>query len=130
MNPEDSHHEIETLLRANRPQVHAPPGLEARILRSLEEPEPSWMSRFWPWLLLPPAVAMSATLLLQPSQRKEIPPVTRHNPPPVEIVEQPVSPIARWKNPLETESLALQRDMRRASQFLINSLPALPTLAE
>ncbi|RYD21170.1 MAG: hypothetical protein EOP88_12420, partial [Verrucomicrobiaceae bacterium] len=80
MIPEESHDEIGELLRSNKPQVTTPPGLETRILRSLEAPAKSPAGRFWPWLLLPPAVA-SVVLMLQPP-RKEVSPVTRMEPPP------------------------------------------------
>lgn len=127
MNPEEPHDEIGEMLRASKPRVSPPAGLEARILRSLEPREPKPAIRFWPWLLLPPAMA-AVVLMLRPVPTEK-PPVTRIDPPPVEIVKtEPAS--VRWKNPLETESLALQRDVRRAGNFLIHCLPSVPAPAE
>ena len=122
MNPEDSHDKIGEMLRANKPQVTPPPGLETRILRSLEPRESPRPHRFWPWLLLPPAMA-AVVLMLRPAQPVS-PPVARLDPP-AEIAEKEANSI-RWKNPLEDESLALRRDVRRAGNFLIHCLPSVP----
>ena len=123
MNPEEPRDEIGEMLRATKPQATPPPGLEARILRSLEPREPKPAIRFWPWLLLPPALA-AVVLMLRPMPTEK-PPVARMDPPPAEIVK-PEPSSARWRNPLETESLALQRDVRRAGNFLITCLPSVP----
>lgn len=122
MNPEEPHDEIGEMLRSSKPQVIPPPGLEARILRSLEPRERKPAIRLWPWLLLPPA--MAAVVLMLRTAPPDRPPVARIDPP-VKITMPGKEPV-RWKNPLETESLALQRDVRRAGNFLITCLPALP----
>ena len=124
MNPEDSHDEIGKLLRSTKPRVTPPPGLEARILHSLEPRKPKPVIRFWPWLLLPPATA-AVVLMLRPTSGETKAPGARTLPtPPLLVKPGPAS--IRWKNPLETESLALQRDLQRAERFLVSCLPVLP----
>lgn len=126
----ESHDEIVDLLRSHKPQVEVPAGLEARILRSLQTKERSLMSRIWPWLLLPPAMAMGI-LLLRPSYQKPSP--IAHVAAPVEVprpVVVEVGPTPVFMNPLENESLALERDAGRAGRFLIDCLPSFGGLAD
>jgi hypothetical protein len=122
MNPEEPHDEIGEMLRSSKPRVIPPAGLEARILRSLESRERPQPRRFWPWLLLPPAMA-AVVLMIRPAS-SDRPPVARIEPP-VTVAAAKVKS-ARWKNPLESESLAFQHDMRRAGNFLIHCLPTVP----
>jgi hypothetical protein len=120
--PRDSYSEIGELLRSHKPDPRPGPGLEARIMQSLRPVEPAATSRFWPWLLLPPAVA--AGMVLMWPQPAPLPAVTQQVPaPPVAAAP----PAVLGDNPLERESLALRNDARRASRFLIDCLPGLDT---
>ena len=128
MKSEDPFHEIGELLRSHKPDPRPSPGLEGRILRSLPPRQPSPAAgRFWPWFLLPPAAAAGIVLLWP--EPVAVPVITRQEPPPVPVVEPRAAAIFQ-ANPLEQEKLALQRDARRASRFLIDCLPSLDTALE
>jgi hypothetical protein len=126
MKSHEPYDEIGELLRSHKPRIAPPPGLEARILRSLAPREPSLISRFWPWLLLPPAMAMGLLLLRPTYQRPS--PTTHVNTQPPALAAPPIYP--DYINPLESESLALERDARRAGRFLIECLPSFGGVAE
>lgn len=126
MKSHQPYDEIGELLRSHKPQVAPPPGLEARILRSLAPRERSLTSRIWPWLLLPPAMAMGV-LLLRPFAQKPSP-VAHVDTPPPPVMVAPNAPVDI--NLLESESLALERDATRAGRFLIDCLPSFGGMEE
>ena len=78
--------------------------------------------------LLERAAAAAGIVLLWP-EPVAVPVITRQEPPPVPVVETRAAAIFQ-ANPLEQEKLALQRDARRASRFLIDCLPSLDTALE
>ena len=123
MKSREPHEEIGDLLRAHKPDPRPSPGLEARIIRSLGEPEPAKVSRVWPWFLLPPAVA-AAIVLIWPDPAA-VPVVTGTDPAPAQTNQRVEPPVTVSSNPLEREKLALENDARRASRFLIECLPSL-----
>ena len=123
MKSREPHDEIGDLLRAHKPDPRPSPGLEARIIRSLGEPEPAKVSRVWPWFLLPPAVA-AAIVLMWPDPAA-VPVVTGTDPAPAQTNHRVAAPVTVSSNPLEREKLALENDARRASRFLIECLPSL-----
>lgn len=124
MKPREPYHEIGELLRAHKPDPQPSPGLEARIVRALGEPErPQNVHRVWPWFLLPPAVAAAIVMMWpEPVAR---PPLAHSGPAPVTIQEDSTAAAILARNPLEQEKLALENDARRASRFLIDCLPSL-----
>ena len=123
MKSREPHDEIGDLLRAHKPDPRPSPGLEARIIRSLGEPEPAKVSRVWPWFLLPPAVA-AAIVLMWPDPAA-VPVVTGTDPAPAQTNQRVEPPVTVSSNPLVREKLALENDARRASRFLIECLPSL-----
>lgn len=123
MKSREPHDEIGDLLRAHKPAPRPSAGLEARIIRSLGEPEPAKASRLWPWFLLPPAVA-AAIVLMWPDPAAVLV-ITAADPAPVETKRGGEPPAMVVGNPLESEKLALENDARRASRFLIDCLPSL-----
>jgi hypothetical protein len=123
MMPREPYHEIGDLLRAHKPDPKPSPGLEARIVRSLGEPEVAKVHRVWPWFLLPPAVA-AAIVLMWPDPAP-IPAVTRVETSPAETALGTEASAILAHNPLEQEKLAIENDARRASRFLIDCLPSL-----
>ena len=123
MKSREPHDEIGDLLRAHKPDPRPSAGLEARIIRSLGEPESAKVSRVWPWFLLPPAVA-AAIVLMWPDPAA-VPVVTGTDPAPAQTNQRVEAPVTVSSNPLEREKLALENDARRASRFLIDCLPSL-----
>lgn len=114
----ESHPEIAGLLRSCKPDPRPSPGLESRIMQSLQDNRTQSPGRLWPWFLLPPAVAAGIALMWpQPAPPSSL---SRHVPAPPAPV--PAAGIAD-RNPLELEALALRTDVRRASHFLIDCLP-------
>jgi len=156
MNDHEPFREIEDLLRADKPRVTPPPGLEERILDSIQRNERERKLRILPWLLVPAAAAAVAIAMLWPSQQPGQTPVagTETVPvveKPVEVaevqetlsVEAPPEEVAGntgnagehglaafFENPLARETRALKRDARRAGHFLINALPSLSVEVE
>jgi hypothetical protein len=123
MKSREPHDEIGDLLRAHKPDPQPSPGLEARIIRSLGEPEPAKAVRVWPWFLLPPAAA-AAIVLMWPDPTA-VPAISASDPAPVPTDQRVESPLMVATNPLEREKRALENDARRASRFLIDCLPSL-----
>lgn len=114
----ESHPEIAGLLRSCKPDPRPSPGLESRIMQSLQNPRSQRPGPVWPWFLLPPAVAAGIALMWpQPAAPSSL---SRHVPAPPAPV--PAAGITD-RNPLELETLALRTDVRRASHFLIDCLP-------
>jgi hypothetical protein len=123
MKSREPHDKIGDLLRAHKPAPRPSAELEARIIRSLGEPEPAKVSRVWPWFLLPPAVA-AAIVLMWPDPAA-VPVLTGADPAPAQTNHRVEAPVAVASNPLEREKLALENDARRASRFLMECLPSL-----
>lgn len=125
MKNDDSDREIGDLLRSRKPSAEPSPFLEDRILLALERHRRPAPRRRWPWLLVPPAFAALALLLSRPpAPRQEISRTT-----PLAPVE-PAIRLADFTNPLEQETLALNRDARRAGDFLLDCLPSLGRVSE
>lgn len=153
MTPEQERFdEIGDLLRSNKPDPQPPPELEARILLALRRSAPRVERRVWlrRWFVLPPALAMAASLATVALV------LMRTGPQPDASVVAPISstskaadvlsplpivpPIAPdtasvWsaivqENPLEMEVRALQRDANRATRFLIDCLPTLSNVGD
>ena len=124
MNSREPFHEVGELLRSQKPDLQPSPGLEMRILRALPSRENSTSRRVWPWFLLPPAVAMGVILL---APKPSTPPMVTQHPEPVKELrlEPDIAESALSNNPLKHETLALQRDAKRAGRFLIECLPSL-----
>jgi hypothetical protein len=126
MNRETPSDEIGDWLRASKPQIEPPPGLEARILQSLEAPAKPSIIRFLPWLLLPSAAA----IFLLSIQLPQTEPVTRRvDLAPLRGTASAIRP-SESELTLQRESLALQHDLQRAGNFLIQCLPTLPAPGE
>lgn len=119
-------HDIGDLLRARKPEPPAvPPGLEARILRAVEQrarPRPERHPR-WLWFVLPPAFAAAALWFMSFPREPAKPAVSRVAAP--EILPDPLGSFVDSANPLFAETSALTRDAERAGGFLINCLPSL-----
>lgn len=149
MKDHESYREIEDLLRGDKPRVTPPPGLEARILVSIETSERAMNRRWWPWLFVPAAAAIGIVMLRPLHQQKQSP-AAKIEPPRIERplvetshievfpVEAAVNEVALeegrlasfFENPLARETRALKRDARRAGHFLIRALPSLSVEAE
>jgi hypothetical protein len=136
MKLDESFPEIGALLRTRQPQVAPPKGMEARILRALAAGPRRSAAPRWPWLALPPAFAAAALGIFWHPTSGEI--VTSAAPAngtvagasPLQSVlgpswSQPMSSLPKFTTPLESESLALAHDARRAGDFLIGCLPSL-----
>ena len=123
MRSREPRDEIGEVLRAHKPAPRPSAGLEARIIRSLGEPEPAKVGRVWPWFLLPPAVA-AAIVLMWPDP-VAVPGIAGTDPAPAQTDQRVEAPVTVASNPLEREKLALENDARRASRFLIDCLPSL-----
>ncbi|MCW1913646.1 hypothetical protein OJ996_08670 [Luteolibacter sp. GHJ8] len=121
MKHHDAHDEIGALLRGQKPEANAPPGLESRILRDLDRRQRPVPERRWIWFVAPAAIAAVIVLIdnqsPQPAPASK-PQVVQQNEP-----EEETNP-ATEVNPLKRESLALTRDARRAGRFLIDCLPS------
>lgn len=137
MKPEDPHHDIGELLRARKPDVPVPPGMEARILRALDSQQQLKREsrvHWWRWLLIPPALAMGLVLIFSPKNtappssiaRKENPVVV---PTPLPGEDAPSVVSIYEGNPLLTESKALSRDAERTGRFLLDCLPSVSSVA-
>lgn len=130
MKAGDQEKTVECLLRATRPAVEIPPGLESRILHAItrEQRSASAARRWLPWLLLP-AAATLALLLARPAapppspqQQARPSPVVKAAPPPG---KRNAIALLEHMNPLAKESRALEREANRAGRFLLESLPSL-----
>ena len=140
MKPEDPHHDdIGELLRARKPDVPVPPGMEARILRALDSQQQLKREsrvHWWRWLLIPPALAMGLVLLFATKDSKSPPSssiVRKGNPVvvPTPLPEQDgPSVVSIYEgNPLLAESKALSRDAERTGRFLLDCLPSVSSVA-
>ncbi len=131
MKAGDPDKKIECLLRASKPAVEVPPGLESRILHAIarERPAaaPATRSRL-PWLLLP-AAAVLALLLARPAEKPLPPPQPQvQAAPAVEAAPPPekdAMALLERINPLARESRALELEAGRAGRFLLECLPSL-----
>lgn len=133
MKNDHSFPDIGDLLRSRKPETPVPPGLEQRILRTLDQrarPQPK--RRVWPWLLLPPAFAAVILLLLsQKPDRTATPPPRAAQAIAVPVPDStPILSLARAGNPLDAETSALARDVKRAGGFLIDCMPSIGSPAE
>jgi hypothetical protein len=125
MKRDDPFQDIDDLLRSQQPDPLPLPGLESRILRALDQRQQPAPRRWWPWLLLPPALAATALMLDRPQASKPHAPVADTAAPPVPSVEPAISRMLAG-DPLKTETDLLGRDGERAGNFLVNCLPSIP----
>jgi hypothetical protein len=133
--PEDSFPEIDRILRSHKPETPVAPGLEARILRALNQrgTVPA-KPRLWPWLVLPPAFA-AATLMWLNRPQAEAPAITRNPPaatlptfiPAADPAPDALVAMVDSANPLLDETAALSRDAKRVGGFLMDCLPSIAT---
>ena len=132
MKAGDQEKNVECLLRATRPAVEIPPGLEGRILHAIarEQRSAPGVRRWLPWLLLPAAAAL-ALLLARPAAPLPSPPpqarpspVAKATPPPG---KRNTIALLEHMNPLAQESRALEREASKAGRFLLECLPSLST---
>lgn len=160
MTPEDEpFDEIGRLLRRGKPDPQPSPGLEARILRALQQQagQRARPPRRLAWRLLPPALAMVAavalvagllprpeTTALAPTaanaerpdpERQPMPvPTPADSPATEEPADRPFGLLA-WSamvedSPLDLEVRALRRDAERTRRFLIDCLPSFGTVGD
>lgn len=133
MKPDESFSEIGAILRSRKPQVVPPTGMEARILRALAAGPRRTVAPRWPWLALPPAFAAAALgIFWHPTggdsttaSRAAAPAVVTGASPLQSVLGRSWSQQIHFTTPLDSESLALAHDARRASDFLIDCLPSL-----
>jgi hypothetical protein len=140
MKSDKSFDEIGDLLRSRKPEFSTPPGLETRILRALDQRQRPAPKSWWPWLLLPPALAALVLLMwpiLSPPHSETTArqaPDSAPSSPDSEMdpagSNEPVITLADAGDPLTAESDALSRDVQRAGDFLINCLPSVSSAAE
>lgn len=136
MKTDESFPEIDAMLRSRTPLVAPPPGIEARILRAITAGPRKTAAPRWPWLALPPAFAAAALgIFWHPAGGEIAGPSAPEagkvaGTSPLQTVRgpswpQPIPFPPAFSTPLESESLALAQDARRASDFLIDCLPSL-----
>ncbi|MEO5917804.1 MAG: hypothetical protein ABIS50_26465 [Luteolibacter sp.] len=125
MKRDETFREISDLLRSQTPDPQPSPGLESRILRALDQHQRPAPKRWWPWLLLPSALAATVIMMaIRPA-----PPRTAASIAEAPITEPPSDePMLSQMiagNPLNAETSTLSRDAERAGNFFINCLPSL-----
>jgi hypothetical protein len=140
MKSDKSFDEIGDLLRSQKPDLPTPSGLETRILNALDQRQRPAPKSWWPWLLLPPALA-ALVLLMWPIPSPPHSETTARQAPITSIPtpdsetdpagsNEPGITLADVGDPLTAESDALGRDVQRAGDFLINCLPSVSSAAE
>ncbi|MES2660123.1 MAG: hypothetical protein V4689_15985 [Verrucomicrobiota bacterium] len=125
MKRDDPFQEIDDLLRYQQPDALPSPGLESRILRALDQQQHPAPKRWWPWLLLPPALAAAAMMLDRPMAPEPDAPIADTAAPAVPPAAPAISRMLAG-DPLKTETDLLGRDVERAGNFLVNCLPSIP----
>lgn len=133
MKPDESFPEIGAMLRSRKPLASPPPGMEARILRALAAGPRKTAAPRWPWLALPPAFAAAALGIFWHPTGEDSTTASRAAAPAVVAGASPLQSVLgpswsqpiHFTTPLDSESLALAQDARRASDFLIDCLPSL-----
>ena len=131
MKRDEPFHDIDALLRSQQPDPLPSPGLESRILRALQNPPRRSPARWWPWLLLPTALASAVLMLKHPAKLPQTASPIAHVEAPAEIqrAEPALSDILS-RNPLKDESQRLATDAKRAGEFLVSFLPSIGSETE
>lgn len=125
MKYDESFPEIGNMLRTHKTEAFTPPGLETRILHALEQRKPTTRKSWWPWFVLPPAIAAITFVAshMAIGDKENAPPVS--NQPPTAAPDEPAVSLVDADNPLNDESIALGRDMQRAGDFLMDCMPSI-----
>lgn len=122
----DPDFQIDRMLRESPPEPLPVPGLESRIRRTVRQSANQRLHPFLPALVgavLAAPMLMLALFVLRP---KPEPPAPVASQPPT-LVPPATDPAALLEehNPLRAEALAIGNDAKRASRFLLNTLPSL-----
>ena len=120
----DPDFQIDRILRESPPEPLPVPGLESRICRTVRQSGRQRVSPLVPAIVgiifAAPMLVLGIFALLPETAPSD--PVAKHAPPPVEVT--PATRIEA-RNPLRTEARAIGNDAKRASRFLLDTLPSL-----